>query len=56
MNVDLSTRYLYHYLKANSATDEEKMRVLEDLIKLDPASEFVEDLIILKGRTGNYVS
>ena len=49
-------RYLYHYLKTNSSTDEEKMKVLEDLIKLDPTSEYVDDLVDLKSKSGSNAS
>jgi mannitol/fructose-specific phosphotransferase system IIA component len=45
-------RYLYRYLKTISATDEEKMKVLEDLLKLDRTSEYVDDLVKLKSKSG----
>ena len=46
------SRYLYRYLKMNSATDEEEMKALEDLIKLDPTSEYLEDLVEIKSKSG----
>jgi hypothetical protein len=51
-NFVFAPRYLYHYMKTNSATDEEKMKVLEDLIELDPTSEYVEDLVELHSKSG----
>jgi hypothetical protein len=32
------------------------MKVLEDLIKLDPTSEYVEDLVKLKAKSGRNIS
>ncbi|XP_028405068.1 TATA box-binding protein-associated factor RNA polymerase I subunit A-like [Dendronephthya gigantea] len=49
-------RYLYHFLQSNSADDEEKIKVLEDLMKLDPTSEYLEDLFSLKAKSGNEAS
>ena len=49
-------RYLYHYLKTNSSTDEEKKKVLENLIKLDRTSEYVEDLVEIKSKSGDKAS
>lgn len=49
-------RYLYHFLKSNSASDDELTTVLEDLIELDSTSEYLEDLIELKIKSGTSLS